>query len=670
MNEEEFYDDFIQDLYARSGANEDFLETVFTERMCEFLVDQAIIQNYSLAEYRKNTLGIRLDAWDYNDETELLSLFVVDFRNENSHSSLTQTEVDRSFRRLQKFLDKCLTDSFYKSLEESTQGYAAAREIYENRSRITKVQFFLLSNAILSKRVKFIGKENNLRTYHIWDVGRLARIELSGKAREDMVVDFGKGIPCLPAFTGSKTCQSYLLVMPGSLIASLYDKYGERLLEQNVRTFLQFRGNVNKGIRNTIQNRPDMFFAYNNGLTTTAENVEISEDHNLITSATNLQIVNGGQTTAALFTANRKSKLDLTNVYVQVKLSVIPPEDVENIVPEISKCANTQNKVNAADFFANHAFHLRIESFSRRLWAHSATGSNQDTHWFYERARGQFANAYANMTPAQQKEFLLKNPKSQMFTKTDLAKFQYSFEMLPHIVSKGAQACFAHFANKVGDKWDKNEKQFNELYFKQLIAKEIVFRSLDKLIMKQPWYGGYKANIVTYSLAKLAYMVGQTGRNLDLMKIWKEQRISADLEAQLLIIAGKVNEKIQDTDLNVTQYCKQELCWQRVRDMQFDLNEETYKELIDHSDAVGRERDAGKEQVMLNGIEAQMYVLEKGASYWEEILTWNETAKIFTPKETGILKIATQMPGKLPTDLQIKILLKVEAKAFVEGFSG
>ena len=203
--------------------------------------------------------------------------------------------------------------------------------------------------------------------------------------------------------------------------------------------FFSFGAKSIKGIRNTIQNEPEMFFAYNNGLTTTAESVETDTARERIRSVTNFQIVNGGQTTASIFTATKKDKAALSKVYVQVKLTVIPPERAEVVVPRISEYANTQNKVSAADFFSNHPFHLRIEELSRRIWAPSPVGGLRETHWFYERARGQYANAQANLTPAKLREFLAKNPRPQMFTKTDLAKFEYSMSMRPHIVSSPAQ---------------------------------------------------------------------------------------------------------------------------------------------------------------------------------------------------------------------------------------
>lgn len=675
----EYHTEFMQDIYARSGAEQNFTEAVFTERMCDFLVDQATIENYVYAAYKNSPRGIRVDAWNYNDDTEILDLFITDLRFSSELETLPNAEVTRNFKRLEKFFSESLNINFLAGLEESSPGYELAREVYDkNKSgAISRIQFFLLTNAQLSKRVKTIN-ENDVKgyncTYDIWDISRLFRIESSGKAREDMVIDLQKfvpdGIPCLPAFTGADNFASYLLVMPGEIVADLYDTFGERLLEQNVRTFLQFRGKVNKGMRNTIQNEPEMFFAYNNGLAATAEHVQTDETRGRMQSVTNLQIVNGGQTTASIFTAKKKNKAELSKIYVQVKLTVIQPEKVETVVPRISEYANTQNKVSAADFFSNHPFHLRIEEISRRLWAPSPQGGLRETHWFYERARGQYANAQANLTPAKKKEFLAKNPRAQMFRKTDLAKFEHSISMQPHIVSLGAQKNFAKFANEIGQKWEKNEKQFNELYFKNLIAKAILFRFLDKNIMKQSWYGGYKANIVTYSLAKLVYMVSEIGKNLDLAQIWKEQKLSSALEAQLLTIAEFANEHIQSTPehiTNVTEWCKKEWCWKKFQELPIPLHQDVVAGLLDNDEIKSREKSAEKIQKIDNGIVAQNYIFEKGADYWKKAAQFGLEGAFLSPKEMSIIGIACQIPAKIPTEKQSEIVMEIEKKLKEEG---
>ena len=414
-----------------------------------------------------------------------------------------------------------------------------------------------------------------------------------------------------------------------------------------------------------------MFFAYNNGLTTTAESVETDKARERIRSVTNFQIVNGGQTTASIFTATKKDKAALSKVYVQVKLTVIPPERAEAVVPRISEYANTQNKVSAADFFSNHPFHLRIEELSRRIWAPSPVGGLRETHWFYERARGQYANAQANLTPAKLREFLAKNPRPQMFTKTDLAKFEYSMSMRPHIVSLGAQHNFAAFANEIGQTWEKNDKQFNELYFRHLIAKALLFRFLDKSIMRQSWYGGYKANIITYSLAKLAQMVSDTGRHLNLEQIWRDQSLSPALEAQLLAIAEEVNRKIQetpDTITNVTEWCKKESCWQGIRETPIPIRQDLEGELLDAEEVSDKKKGAERIQKIDDGIMSQQYVLAKGAEYWKRVAEYGLDRACLSPKEMSIIAIACQIPSKLPTERQSDVVLQIEKRVIEEGF--
>ena len=683
MTEDDFYKDFMQDIYARSGAEENYCEAMFTEVMCESLDAQQVVNGYELEPFKRTSRPeLRVDAWSLNKQTETLCLFVSDYSTTSEIKTLNRAGVDKYFKRVERFFLKSGNPSFYREMEESLPGYGIAREIAENIDAISKVRFFLLSNSKLSDLFKMTprkGVEGYECSYDIWDIGLLYKIWESGKAKEDIIIDFTEfvdgGIASLPAFTGSDVCQSYLLVMPGEMLSSIYDKYGERLLEQNVRTFLQFRGGVNKNIRNTIQNEPDMFFAYNNGLTVTAEAIDF--DGNSMLSATNLQIVNGGQTTASLFMTKRldkEKKVDLSKVHVQVKLSVIAPDRVDDVVPAISKSANTQNKVSAADFFSNHPFHRSIENFSRRILAPSAEGLLVETYWYYERARGQYANKQSKMTKAQQKKFLIQNPKKQMFTKTDLAKFENSFAMKPHFVSKGAQWNFGKFAEDIGGKdnnrgkWELNDAQFNELYFKRLIAKAILFKFLDGNIMRQSWYSGYKANIVTYSLSKIAQLASDQSKYIDFMSIWRKQSLSPAMECQLLELAEQVNDQITDTELNVTQYCKQLVCWQKIEKLDIALNDDVRSELVDAEEVFEREKEAKRGQKMLKGIEAQTYVLDKGSAHWISIIEWGDSSKALTEAEVSFLMSARKMPARLPSDKQCERIVKVEQRAIEEGF--
>ncbi|MDG2809916.1 AIPR family protein, partial [Vibrio parahaemolyticus] len=390
-------------------------------------------------------------------------------------------------------------------------------------------------------------------TLSIWDIKRLQRFMEQGLVRADSVInfkdDFGGGIPLLKASGGSNALESYLAVIPGKQLAEIYDKWGPRLLESNVRSFLQARGKVNKGIRDTIRDEPHMFFSYNNGLSATADSLEVdqtSSGYQLI-SVNNLQIVNGGQTTASLFAASKMLKEQIQQVFVQMKLTITPKEFAEEVVPRISEYANSQNKVNASDFFANHPFHIRIEELSRRILAPSGTDSYRETKWFYERARGQFADERSRRTQTERKKFDAEYPRGQFFVKTDLAKYENTWACLPHVVSLGAQKNFSEFAKAIGKNWGAEGTAFNDIWFKRLIAKAIIFRTTEKLVSNAEWYeGGYRANIVTYSIAKLVNDAKSLGMVIDLDLIWKIQSVPEDLKASILL-SGELAQKVITT---------------------------------------------------------------------------------------------------------------------------
>lgn len=676
---EPFYQDFRQEVLARADANQDFIESEFVEHMAEFLVDSGEIESFDYCYYRTDR-GIRVDGYNIVEEDGILNLFISDFRNKDELTSLTKTEIETAFRRLENFFSNSLKENFYPQLEETSPGYGLAYEIYTRRNELTRIRLFLLSNGILSSRIQSLESKSYSGydlSYNVWDISRLHRLLSSRKGKEDIVINmvetFGTPLPCLPAHLDTETYQSYLMVMPGNMLAHLYDQYGARLLEQNVRCFLQFRGNVNKGIRNTILNEPEMFFAYNNGITATAENVEIEQSNGIarIRKLTNLQIVNGGQTTASIFSARKKDKKDLSKIFVQVKLSIVDSERSIDVVPRISEYANSQNKVNAADFFANHPFHIRMEEFSRRIWAPNKEGQLRQTKWFYERARGQYLDAQAHLTPGEKKKFKAEFPKDQMFTKTDLAKFKNSWESCPHIVSRGAQKNFAYFASEIGKRWEKDEKQFNELYFKHLAAKAIVFRTLEKLIMKQPWYGGgYRANIVVYSIAWLSHKISGMKLVVDFSKIWDEQQISGSFYRELESVSYRVHQIIIDTPenvSNVTEWCKKEGCWLRVKGSDMNLNTEFTRELKRIDELKEDKKDAKKVQKIDDGITCQKKVLALGAGKWKEAAEFGLANNLLNQKDMGILATAAAMPERIPSEKQSIYLVNLLKRLELAG---
>ncbi len=683
MDIEEFFHDFKQDLLSGAEAREDFLEAEFALSATKELEESGAIEGFEPCHY-KAPRGMRVDGYWLNDDGISIDLFIVDFANREILESLTRSDVDALFKRIENFFTACSLKGLYSELEETSLGYGLARDISSRANTFAKVNFYLLSERLLSEKVQAI--EDKLYqgwtfTYNIWDISRLHRIKTSRGAKEEVVIDFesmfGQGIPCLPAHIKSADYESYLMVMPATILGDLYGKYGDRLLEQNVRCFLQARGKVNKGMRSTILTDPEMFFAYNNGITATAREViaEPKADGIYIKEIKDLQIVNGGQTTASLFHTSRKDKASLERIFVQMKLSVVDSEKGEEVIPKISEYANTQNKVNAADFFSNHPFHIRMEEFSRRLWAPPQQGALRESKWFYERARGQYSDAQAKVSKAEKKKFLSEFPSSQMFTKTDLAKFENVWDDKPTYVNLGAQKNFAQYAKRIGQEWAKNPDNFNELYYKRAIARAILFRKTEKIVSAQPWYsGGYRANIVAYTLALLSRLCADMGKSFDFMKVWETQDITNAMKDTIEITAKVVFDSIMTPMAgisNISEWCKKEACWDRLQLKSSELRSLLPKPflsgLVDKQNIVEEVKSAAKVQKIDNGIEAQKKVMSIPATKWRQIMADGNKKNIFSLMEIGILQVAARIPTKIPSEKQSVILIDVLAKAALEG---
>ncbi len=667
---------------AGAEANSAFQLAEFMEAVTNELIETGFIEGFEFCHYRAQR-GMRVDGFWLDDEGSL-DLFVADFESRAELVSLTTSDVVAAFKRLTNFFEACIEKQLYRELEETSPEYGLARQIADRKAMIRKVNLFLLSERTLSDRLHTV-EENEVAglpaTYHIWDISRLQRQRSSRGHKEALDIDlkamFGTGLPCLPAHLGSGAYQSFLIVLPGELLSALYEKFGARLLEQNVRSFLHARGKVNKGIRATILTEPSMFFAYNNGVTATAQEVETEQgDTGLeITRIKDLQIVNGGQTTASLFHTRRRDKASLQGVFVQMKLSVIDSEESEIVVPKISEYANTQNRVNAADFFSNHAFHIRIEEFSRRIWVPAQQGAQRETKWFYERARGQYADAQSKLTAGEQRRFKAEYPKPQMFTKTDLAKFENVWDDHPKWVNLGSQKNFARYAARIGKEWEKSQDGFNEFYYRRLIARAILFRRTEKLVSEQPWYnGGYRANIVAYTLAALGDCSKRKSQAPDWQRIWNGQAVYPSMEDALVVAARFVNEDITAPPpgiSNISEWCKKDACWTRIQSRTTNLEKllpaAFFDDLTSQEEQAVEKKDARKTQKIDDGIDAQKQVLAVPPQKWTKILEEGTKKRFLTPKEVGILQIARQMPSKIPTEKQSAVLVGVLEKATSEG---
>lgn len=683
MSEKEFLAELQQQVAARSAATSDFSETAFASIVADALVESGAAPDFEPAFFTHR--GMRVDGYAYTEDEATLDLFQVEYHGDSEIKSLTKTSLDACVKRAQTFFERAVENDLAFEVDVGSSIWSLARWLGQMGDSIVRIRLNIISDGRMSTTVKAFptkkkkGKEWAIR---VWDLVAIERLLSTGEPAPiliDFIEMFGKGLPCLPANTGGPELESYLTVIPGDWLAEIYDLYGGRLLEQNVRTFLQASRGVNKGIRRTILEEPQMFFAYNNGISATAAKADFTElgGQVVLNLLENLQIVNGGQTTASIFNVMKRDKAEnLDKVRVQMKLSVVRSDLVDAIVPKISLYANSQNKVSDADFFSNHPFHRRIENFSRNVWAPAGEGTQQMTHWFYERARGQYANAFAYLTPAKKKEFELQNPRKQLIHKTDIAKVLVTIMCMPHVVSQGAQKNFKFFAENVTGQWGEEGTSFGEDWFKSIIGATIVFRTLERLVRNAEWYAqGYRANIVTYSIALLIHKLKTARQDIDFIKVWNRQATSNSLNQTLLSIARQVQERIVRSAeaykvANVTEWCKKDKCWDDLlASVEVRLSSDLERDLIDIEEKEGAKRSARKEQRVLNDIEAQTYVVGRGASYWTKVLKWADEGIVMSPSEMDFLRLgATMTSRKIPSGPQSQRIVAAEKKALAEGF--
>lgn len=669
-----FYQNFMEEVLSAADretsgwTTEDFLTAV----MLEYLEEAGEVTDPVICPFRGR--GVQLNAYAFSEDFESIDIFVSIYSDNDVPRSVSQTEVDASVKRAIELYHRAIND-LYTAFQKDNDTYEFAISIFQNRNNIKSVRICALTNGLVKpipfKSITIGGAEVS---FNIWDIDRLYRCVSSGKMRETIEIDFEEKfqmtIPCIENSTSDKY-SVYLAIINGELLARLYDEFRDRLLEKNVRSFLQVKGGVNKGIRDTLRDEPDMFLAYNNGISVTAESVEIVRDENgkpSIKSIRDMQIVNGGQTTASIFNARNDKKIaaDLSKVFVQMKLSVIQSvEAMDEIVPRISTFANTQNKIQVADFSANDPFHRRIEELSRTIWT-PAQGGLKPQNWFYERARGQYADMLSReSTPRRKKEYKETHP---LFTKTDLAKYENTWDQLPHQVSEGAQKNFHKFMLRL-----KDRKNFvpDEIYYRNLIAKAILFRQTEKLVQKQQ-YGGYRANIVTYTLAFLSY---KTAQRIDLERIWKEQALTPALEREIIKVSACIQKSIVNPPggANVGEWCKKEKCWQVIRDCEYSLSDELQNELISVARPSPGPQPAMGSIASLTEEDRKLIdeVAAIPAETWFALSRWAKETKNFQPWQRSLLFSVGGVVGRgqKPSIKQAVHAMKAYVDALEKGFS-
>ena len=751
MDYQEYKHDFLESLRNDSAISGAETEEEFLNRTLEILTDFNEIEDpvrIGMGDKpRKNKSLMRIDGYSFDEVDRSLILLISDFQDSYNTDNLTETRVDELYWRLYNFLDETCNGDISEYFDASDDILKIARLIRrrinaagDDPEMLLKIKFFIITNKELSTKLldknllettirKKKGKSKTAKTtkkikkadfngkpleINLWHPERFYEMENSNN-NDPIVIDIKNdfselgisGIPCIKGNIGEDLgYEAYIAIIPGKLLASIYIEHGSKVLEGNVRAFLGTNGSksVNSGIKRTINTDPTKFFTYNNGIATTAADVEIEEinGETLITRMVDLQIINGGQTTASLAEAVlKKTNVNLDGIFVPMKLTVIEDRETEDeegirfydrMVQDIAKFANSQNKVTAADLFSNDPFHIWMEKMSKKHLAPPAQFAIP-TGWYYERSRKKYLQEQIKLRGEDAKRFTLKFPKKQIVNKEQLAMYLTTIDLKPHIVSKGKNWTMKEFGTRIGLDYRSNKAMFNEFYFKKCICAAIIFRSVDNYLetnkdsAKKPtgfWYksGGYKGNIVPYTIAKILSSIPK-GYTLNWDYIWQKQALSPAFMREVEKVTKITNDFICDSHgVIVTEYCKRPSTWEEYRDtVKYELSAEFIDELMPESVVKEQEVSAKAEQKEMNDLQIVMDVVSKGADYWNKLMTIGMQKSLVSYQEQTAIKqviimaqtgnVPVSSSGKVPfkTMTTIKLVLAVKDKLEAEGIS-
>lgn len=648
-----FYTSLRMDVISAVEAEEDggIQEFKFTEIVLMMLADagetENAVQCHDIKLNKAGQVQHKVSGYALSENGETLDLFITVYKDTEQPEKVYKDAVTSAVNQATRFLKNSI-NKYFEEIEESSQVFELAHRISKIEMELIRVNIFVLTNGIATSDPDAEGNlKEILINYHIRDIEYLYRLNSSKTKRIAIEIDFennfGGAVPCISMPSENQEYESYLAIISGETLSGIYQNYGSRLLEQNVRSFLQFSGKINQGMRETIMTKAHMFLAYNNGIAATAESVELidfKEGGKAIKAVKDLQIVNGGQTTASIFHTKRKDKADVSKVYVQMKLSVIKDtERIGDIVSKIAEYANTQNRVKPADLTSNNPFHIEMEKLSRNIWAPPIAGQNQQTRWFYERARGQYKDAInKEVTPARQKQFEIKNPKKQMFAKEDLAKFYNSWELLPNQVAVGREKCYSAFMGNL-----KKDMKPDNIFFEDVVAKAIIFKTAEleygvganSIATKD----NIRSFVVPYSLSWLNLM---TENKIDLLKIWKNQSLSNELTKLIKNILAHVDKWLNESsalrNVRLSDWVRKEECWIDLKKKNFDVDLITIKgDFIDPKQSQKRYKQTDDDIAKIELVQKLEKLNSVPTAIWGQIEEWGRSSKMLTTYQGDII---------------------------------
>ena len=588
MTLEEFllqtHSDVRTEIGNRLGAFQNeypYAELIFAEIVMEHLSEIGMTFEPQMCHYngKIGNAQLHLTGYSLSEDNEQIDFFVSVYDGSDHLGSMSDTETKAAAEQCLRFVSKCADGKLSGHIDPSSdpETYDLSKTIEELYSKFNQIRIYVITDR-QAKAKQFKPREVAGKTVklEVIDIERLHRHWSAGKPRDEIVVNFeevsGSALKCVYVPGERSNYDFSLTAIPGETLFAIYEKYGARLLEANVRSFLSVTGKVNKGIRETLRNDPGHFMAYNNGIVIVTDEAKLGTD----SSGTEgllwlkgMQIVNGGQTTASIyFTKKRDSQTDLSSVRVPAKIIVLNSTnstDEERLISDISKFANSQNSVKVSDLSANKPFHIEIEKLALSTYCPDGV-----SRWFYERATGSYNTLLARegTTPAQLRKLKDSIPPSHRITKTDLAKYLMAWNQKPDFVSLGAQKNFERFMDLLTDAEQTAgaPTQNTVATYKEMIAKAILYKAVHKASYKM--FKQATGNVVAFTVSVISRLIGD---RFDLDVVWRNQDVSPQFKRQAGIWLREVGDALFSSadGKMITEWAKKPECWETIKNKHY-----------------------------------------------------------------------------------------------------
>lgn len=573
MDQKKFFEDryaFVEREFigAPEGATR---EQIFTKMVIEDLSNgnSPAVRGYEQEVfcYENIKTQSKINAYFIDDTEKSITLYVTLYKGNNTPDYSSQQEVVATYKKLYSFSKRMIHESadLLAGIEEDHPLYTLVYEYGNHKADYKEINFVLLTDSLVREIKLPTVRINSMKvSLMLFDMERYRRFSEGQDISEINVNMDILGVPLSCVYQKDNDAfDIYCCMLPGEVIYRLYDTYHYQVLNSNVRTYLQLRGNVNKGIMETIKSSPEYFLAYNNGISATASNVKLDKN-NKIVSIDDFQIVNGGQTSASIYNAKAQKGYSVDKIWVQTKITVIKhEEDRSAVVKNISRYANTQNTVKFSDFSSNDSYNKTLAALSQGIFSPSIDNSLQ-TKWYYENISGNYNNNKSDLG----RPFLREYPEEQKFTKTDMAAYELSYQGLPADACKGAQDAYKVFVMNMSNLADPTE-----IDFKRLIAKKILFDSILDIISSAIGGQGKKA-MTCYVLAYFSQVVCEFKFDLD--EVWSNQAINSETKADLSCLVSQIcpvlRKNANEAQKSVEMYCRQHSTWEVIKHLHFGVN--------------------------------------------------------------------------------------------------